>query len=301
MRKSAQWFLSILALGILGCVLAVLLLMKLASASRGGTELVAEGSGEKVALVELTGVIVSSEEVVRQMKERREDDAIRAIVLRVESPGGGVAASQEMYEEVRKTAEGGTPVVVSMGSIAASGGYYVSCGATRIVANPGTLTGSIGVISEFLQLEEAMSRLGIGVKTVKSGKLKDAGSFTRRMSSEDEEYFRTLMQDVHQQFTEVVERERGLTPERVRTLADGRVFTGREALRVGLVDTLGTLQDAVAIAAQLAGIEGTPSLVRERRRRSFWDSLLGEAGRAMGAIQREWMDRPVLSYRYAGP
>jgi protease-4 len=206
-----------------------------------------------------------------------------------------------MYEELRKTRDGGKPVIVSMGAIAASGGYYVSCGASRVVANRGTLTGSIGVISEFLQLREAMDKLGIDVKTVKSGRLKDSGSPTRAMNRADEEYFQALSNDVHRQFVAVVERERHLTHGEALALSDGRVFTGEQAAEEGLVDTLGTYEEAIMIAAQYAGIEGEPSLVRERRRASWWVSMLGEAGETLRDLKQEILDRPVLSYRYGGP
>jgi protease-4 len=206
-----------------------------------------------------------------------------------------------MYEEVRKTRDGGKPVIVAMGSLAASGGYYVSCGATRLVANRGTLTGSIGVISEFLQVKDALEKLGISLKTIKAGKLKDAGSPTKTMTEDDRAYFQTLMDDVHSQFMDVVARERKMSPEKVRGLADGRVFTGEQAVELGLVDTLGTFEDAVRIAAGIAGINGEPSIVRERRRQGWWDMMFGGAGETLRDIKQELLDRPALSYRFAGP
>jgi protease-4 len=269
--------------------------------SSSDIETVSTGMGGQVAVVELKGVILESETVVRQLKRYRDEGRVKAVLLRVDSPGGGVVASQEIYEEVRKTRDGGMPVVVSMGSIAASGGYYVSCGATRIVANRGTLTGSIGVISEFMEFKDALSKLGIDVNTVKAGRLKDAGSPMRKMTDTDRAYFQQLMDDVHRQFIGVVEDERGLTRDDVVELSDGRVFTGEQALDLGLVDTLGTYEDAIAIAAELGGIEGEPSIVRERKRRSIMDRWFGDVGETLAGVRRELLDAPVVSYRMARP
>ena len=164
---------------------ATIIVYSVISSSESRTELVTTGSGEKIAVVELKGVISSSEDVVRQLKKYRDSRSIRAIILRIDSPGGGVVPSQEMYEEVRAIREGGKPVVVSMGSLAASGGYYVACGGSRLVANRGTLTGSIGVISEFLQYGDALRKLGVDIHTIKSGRLKDTGSPMRKMTGEE--------------------------------------------------------------------------------------------------------------------
>ena len=198
------------------------------------------GTGGTLAVVELKDEILSSENIVRQIKKYRESPSVKGIVLRIESPGGGVSASQEIYEEVKKTRDGGKPVVVSMGSVAASGGYYVSCGATKIVANPGTVTGSIGVISQFMNFNQLMGKVGVGTTTVKSGKFKDTGSPYREMTEEEKKYFQETIDDVYQQFLSVVETERKLSHDAAKKLADGRIFTGKKAYEVGLVDTLGT-------------------------------------------------------------
>jgi len=157
------------------------------------------------------------------------------------------------------------------------------------------------VISEFLQVKDALDKLGIGINTIKAGKLKDAGSPVRKMTDDDRTYFQRLMDDVHRQFIDVVTRERKLEPERVRELADGRVFTGEEAVRLGLVDTLGTFEDAVRIAAGIAGISGEPAIVRERHVRALWESVFGDAGDAIRDLKQELIDRPVMSYRFARP
>ena len=302
MKKSTKWFLAILgilfAVALVGILLFVSLLVRSSSES---TETVTTGRGQKIAVVELKGEIKTSEDVIRQLKKYRADHAIKAILLHIDSPGGAVVPSQEMYQEVRRTREGGTPVIVSMGSLAASGGYYVSCGATRIVANPGTLTGSIGVISEFLQVHDALGKLGIEVKTIKAGKLKDAGVETKQMTEEDQKYFQTLIDDVHQQFIAVVEQERNLSHERVLGLADGRAFTGDQALAAGLVDTLGTFEDAVAIAAEIAGIKGEPSLVKEHRRPGWFGAMFENVDESVKEMKDAVLHRPALSYRFVGP
>lgn len=301
MSNSTKWFLGILAVLVIIGGGFMLLTMSVATFGSRTTETYVSGSGQKIAVVELVGVITSSEEFVRQVKKYRDDRSIKALLVRIDSPGGGVVPSQEMYEELRKTREKGKPVIVSMGSLAASGGYYVACGASKLVANRGTLTGSIGVISEFLQFREAMDKLGIDVRTIKSGKLKDAGSSTRKMTDDDQKYFQNLIDNVHRQFISVVEEERGLDSSKAVALADGRVFTGEQALVEGLVDTIGTYEDAIAIAADLAGITGTPSLVKERKKVSVWNNVFGDVGETLKDLKQEVLHRPMMSYRYNGP
>jgi len=187
----------------------------------------------------------------------------------------------------------------SMGSLAASGGYYVSCGATTIVANPGTLTGSIGVISQFMNFDSLMQKVGVGVNTIKSGRFKDAGNPFRAMSPEDVAYFQGLMDDVHRQFIATVEHERKIPHDTLVTYADGRVFTGEQARTMGLVDTIGTYEDAVEIAAHLGKIDGEPAIVKERKHGpSLFERLFGEvlAGNLEG-VRGEFFHRPILQYR----
>ncbi len=302
MSKSAKWFIAILAiLLVVGAGFVLLLLAAIRSIEPDATETLIIGRGDRLAVVELKGPIETSDNVVRQIKKYRNDSSIKGIVLRIDSPGGGVVASQEMYEEVRKTRDEGKPVVVSMGAVAASGGYYVACGASKIVANRGTLTGSIGVIGEFLQLREALNKLGIDVKTIKSGKLKDAGSLTQPMTKEAEKYFQALMDEVYDQFVSVVERERKIDHQHVLELADGRVFTGEQALALELVDTLGTYEDAIRIAADLAGIAGEPSIVREQERKRLIERILGNVGTSIEDLKKAILQHPVLSYRFVGP
>lgn len=257
-------------------------------------------SGERVAVVELNEPILSSTEIVRQFKKYRENKSIKAIIFRVDSPGGGVSASQEIYEEVKKTRDAGKPVVVSMGSVAASGGYYVSCGASKIVANPGTLTGSIGVIFQFLHFNELMEKIGVDASTFKTGKYKDIGSPFRKTTEDEKKYFDQLLADVYDQFVSVIVTERKLERRKVLQYADGRVFTGKQALEYGFVDTLGTMEDAVSIAAEMGGIDGKPKVVRERKHKTFFENFLGDAGTAVTDLRNELLRQPVLQYRYNG-
>jgi protease-4 len=299
MSKTAKWVIGIIVvLVFLFGLFAITLLSWMFSDERDEST---STSGAKIAVVELKEPITSSEETVRQFKKYRENRSIKAIVFRVESPGGGVAASQEIYEEVKKTRDAGMPVVVSMGSVAASGGYYVSCGATRIVANPGTLTGSIGVIFQFMHFKQLMDKIGIDETTFKTGKFKDSGSPFRKTTEEEKEYFNLLIGDVYDQFVDVVAEERGLEREQVLKYADGRVFTGRQAVEYGFVDTLGTMEDAINIAADLGDISGKPTIVKETKRKTLFEKLVGEAATEVTKIREEFLQQPALQYRFTSP
>jgi protease-4 len=230
--------------------------------------------GEKVGLVEITGTMLTPTPVVDQIVRFAKDESIKAIVVRIESPGGVVAAAQEIYSELKKTRDAGKPVVVSMGGVAASGGYYVACGADSIVANPGTLTGSIGVIMSFPQTSELFKKLGISFEVVKTGEYKDMGSMARPMTPSERALVGELLNDIYEQFVTVVAVERGLEIEAVKEIADGRLLTGRQAYELGLVDRLGDLREAVLVAGELAGISGEPTITRPRRRHiTIWDLM----------------------------
>ena len=226
----------------------------------------------KVALIRIEGPILDSTNAVDEIKEYGKDSAIKAIILRIDSPGGAVAPSQEIYSEVKKAAAK-KKVVVSMGSIAASGGYYIASPATRIIANPGTLTGSIGVIMEIPNIEGLMNKIGIRTEVIKSGKNKDIGSMFRTMKKEERALLQGLMDNVHEQFIRAVAEGRKKKIEDVRAIADGRVFTGEQALSYGLVDELGTLEDATRVAAKLAGIREEPEVVSKKDKISIFDVL----------------------------
>ncbi len=198
----------------------------------------------QVGVVEVEGVIVDSKKIIEQLDDFHEDGSIKAIVLRINSPGGGVGPSQEIHDEVRRI-DADKPVVVSMGSVAASGGYYIAAPARVIFANPGTITGSIGVIMEFTNVQELLEKIGLHSQVVKSGKHKDIGSPVRPMTEEDRALLQALIDDVHTQFVDSVAAGRQLEVQKVRTFADGRIFTGRQARELGLVDELGGLEAAI--------------------------------------------------------
>ena len=232
------------------------------------------GAPGKLALVEIKGVISDSTEIVRQLVKFRRDDDIRGIVLRINSPGGAVGPSQEIYDEVLRIRESDKMIFASLGSTAASGGYYVASPAHRVFANPGTLTGSIGVIMAFSNIEELMGKIGLRPEVVKSGEFKDSGSPLRPMTSKERKLLQGVVDDVHQQFVEAVARGRNLPIEEVKKVADGRIFTGRQAHRLKLVDQLGGLQETIDNLAEKVSIPGIPKIIKERERPSFLDFLL---------------------------
>jgi protease-4 len=230
--------------------------------------------GERVALIRVEGMIVDSKDTIYEIKEYVKDPLIKAIVLRIDSPGGAVAPAQEIYEEIKK-AVAKKKVIASMGSIAASGGYYIASPATKIIANPGTLTGSIGVIMEIPNLEGLMSKLGIKTEVVKSGEKKDMASVFRGIKKEERAILQKVLDNVHDQFITAVAEGRKMPYEDVKQLADGRIFTGEQALKVGLVDKLGNIEDAVQVAADLSGIKGEPVLISKKERFSLIDLIRG--------------------------
>lgn len=263
-----------------------------------------QGKGtEKIAVVDLDYSIYFSETLTRQFKKYREDKSIKAIILRVNSPGGGTAASHEMYEEIRKTRDSGKPVIVSVSSVAASGAYYASCGANLIVANPSSLVGSIGVIIQYVSMKDLADKLGIKDVTIKSGELKDTGNPLRDINEKDKEYLQDVVDDSYELFLEVVSRERKIHPDTLREIANGRIFTGRQGLKLRLIDTLGTFDDAVNIAAKYANIEGEPKLVKEKTRKYFIDILLdgiskSGLGKISDIVNEEYLNRPLIQYKF---
>ena len=230
------FFIVLIAAGVLLFGLAMAAIVWSSFSQSGGMEV---SYGKYVGIVEVNGAIVSPDEAVNLIKKYRDNSAIKAIVLRVQSPGGGVAASQEIYQAVRN-ARTSKPVVCSMGEVAASGGYYIACACDTIVANPGTLTGSIGVIMEFMVAEELIKKAGLKFEVLKAGQNKDLGSPFRQMTPEERTLLQGMIDDVHSQFIEAVAEGRQLSPDSVRMFADGRVFSGRQALALRLVDKMGT-------------------------------------------------------------
>jgi protease-4 len=239
--------------------------------------------GERVALIRIEGMIIDSKDTIDEIKEYAKDPSIKAIVLRINSPGGAVAPAQEIYEEVRKAVTK-KKIIVSMGSIAASGGYYIASPATRIIANPGTLTGSIGVIMEIPNIEGLMSKLGIKTEVVKSGRHKDIASLFRGIKKEEREILQKVLDNVHEQFIMAVAEGRKMLHDDVKKIADGRIFTGEQALKAGLIDELGNLEDAVQAAARLSGIKGEPVVISKKEHFSFINLLKGAIPKELGDI-----------------
>ncbi len=270
----------LLAGGLLIGGLVVVFLVAVALVTRGGSWGAGwAGRGGTVAVVEVTGVILDASGTIEALRKHGDNPAVRAIVLRIDSPGGAVGPSQEIYEEVKRLrAKEGKKVVASMGTVAASGGYYVACADDRIVANPGTITGSIGVVVQFLNLEGLGEKIGVRAVVVKSGQFKDIGSPARPLTEEDRRIVQGVIEDVHEQFVNAVAEGRGLPVAEVRRIADGRILSGQQAKAVGLVDSLGNLWTAIHEAAVLADISGEPEVIfPEKSRLSIFDLLTGEA------------------------
>jgi protease-4 len=218
---------------------------------------------DKLGYIEVRGVITASEELVDDIEALGDSPQVRGLLVRVDSPGGGVAPSQEIHAALRRfQAEHGKPVVISMGNVAASGGYYIACGARKIVANPGTLTGSIGVLMHFTQFAELLDRLGIDSQTIKSGTFKDIGTPTREMTDEERQLLEEVLLDVHGQFVAAIVEGRDLPEEAVRAVADGRIFSGQQAQALGLVDELGGLREAIGLAGAMTDLGPDPDLLR---------------------------------------
>lgn len=240
----------------------------------------------KVGVVKVEGFIGDAHDVVEQLNQFAKDDNVKAIILRIDSPGGGVAPSQEIHSaivDVKKNKK----VVASMGAIAASGGYMIACAADKIVANPGTVTGSISAIMHFANAEELLKKVGLKSSVVKSGKFKDIGSPVREMTSEEKELLQELVDDIYDQFLDMVAQSRNIPKKNLENIADGRVFTGRQAFKLGLVDYLGDMGYAVTLAGEMSGIKGKPEVLYPKKKGSkFWDYIFREMFTALDEHMR---------------
>jgi protease-4 len=254
--------------------------------------------GDKIAVVEIQGVITQSFPVIEEIHHYLADDAVKAIILRIDSPGGGVGPSQEIYREVVK-AKQKKKIVTSMGAVAASGGYYIACASDLIVANPGTITGSIGVIMQFSNFEELLKKIGVKGVVLKSGEHKDIGSPFREMTPEEKQIMQETLDNVHQQFIRAVADGRKLDQAKVIPIADGRIMTGEQAKQLGLVDKMGNLDDAIEEAAKLVGIEGKPQVLYPKKKFTLWELLMkGMASAVMEALNEKGFE---LNYRLLLP
>jgi protease IV len=262
--------------------------------------------GKQVALIRVEGVITSdrgssglfggssagAERIIDILEDFRKDDGVKSAVIRINSPGGSAAGSQEVYQEIQKVRKDGKKITVSMGDVAASGGYYIASAADRIMADQATMTGSIGVIMHASDMHELYNKIGIRFDTIKTGQFKDIGSNTRPMTPQEKQLLQNLVNDVFEQFIADVSAGRKLPVADVRKIADGRIFTGRQALRLKLVDKLGSLEDALDIAAKDAGIKGDYDIVEYEHQKGFWDMLTGGSDSSLSGWLR---DSGVLS------
>ena len=253
-----------------------------------------------VGVIELKGMIVTSEQVLSNLTSFRHNPNIKSIILRIESPGGAVGASQEIFEEVKRTNEV-KPVVASMGSMGASGGYYAALGAEKIMANPGTMTGSIGVIVKFPNLAGLFEKIGYKSEVIKSGSMKDVGAPNRAMSEEERALMQGLIDNVYNQFVQAVAESRAMPEEMVRKLADGRIYSGEQAFEAGLIDELGNFTDAVSMAAELGGLDPKkPELIYpvSEKRFSLLNLLTGSNKQSL--LEGFMPEYPVLSFEWTG-
>lgn len=286
---------------IAGVVLAVCFGALIFGMARGTKNEIKHVSKEgKIGIIYLEGPIMGgrgaggfwgeplgTDTLIRYIRKAGSDNEVRAIVLRMNTPGGSAAASQEVAEEIERVQKTGKIVVTSMGDVAASGGYWIAAGTDRIVANPATTTGSIGVIWSVANLQELYRKIGIGQETIKSGPYKDIGSPARTMTPEEKVLLQGMVNDIFEQFVAVVAKGRKMDEQKVRSLADGRIYTGRQAKELGLVDELGNMYDAIDIAAQMSGMQGRPEL-KEFGKMSPWEKLLGEPEGIMQFFGQRW-------------
>jgi len=269
--------------------------------SSSDSEISIFGGGD-VGLVKIEGGIYEPMDKVKELDEYRKDGGIKAVVVRIESPGGSVSASQELFDAVKRLAAK-KPVVASLGTVAASGGYYVACGANKIVAEPGTITGSIGVRMDHVQIGDLLQWAKIGHETLKSGKFKDIASPDRPITPEEREILEGMLKDIHRQFKTDVGQARGLSDEVMDLVADGRIYSGEEAQLKGLVDKLGGYFDAVALAGELAGIKGEPEVVEKHKKGEklidrLFESAMSEVKSAIIGTKQTFREPMLLYWTY---
>ena len=271
------------------------------------------GMGDAVGVISLDGVIstaaddyltsqgVTPSRVAELLEQAAADPDIKAVVVQINSPGGGVVASNEIYHVLLEFEK---PVVAWMGEIAASGGYYIACGADYVFAHPDALTGSIGVISQFINVEDLMDEIGVDVVVITSGPHKDTGSTFREMTEEEKALWQIIIAETYEEFVKVVAQARNLSVEEVRAIADGRVYTGRQALELGMVDDVGRLNDAIVKAAELGGIEGDPRVIELESMPTLFDLMVGFQNRSQVPSLEEilgWAGAPSLQFRFIAP
>jgi protease-4 len=263
--KRRDW---IISSGIIVALILFFVLVMSAMMLRGGASdsLSVTAPKEQLGLVVIQGMILDPTAVLEQLENFSDEPKVKGVLVRIESPGGTVGASQEIYAELKKFRAGGKKVVVSMGNVAASGGFYIACASDTIMADPGTITGSIGVRSEFLSTQELLKKIGVKFNVIKSGKYKDMGSMSRDMTKDEEELLQSVINDLYGQFVEAVASSRRLPIDKVKEIADGRILTGQQARALGLVDCIGNYRDAGTLLAAMCGIKGKPVFLKKKKK-----------------------------------
>lgn len=297
MKKNPVLIVLLTAVVLGGLFFGVLFLTSSLSGRKTAAALSVVGT-DRVALVKIAGMLISSEHIVEELNDYADDSSVKAIVIRIDSPGGGVVVSQEIYNAVKNAKKEGKKVVVSMGSVAASGGYYVAAAADKIVANPGTLTGSIGVKMEFANVEKLLEKIGVKGMVVKAGEYKDIGSPYRDMTAQEKKLLQDVIDDVQNQFIKAVAEGRNLPETDVRAIADGRIFTGQQALALKLVDQMGDLADSIRLAGSLAGIKGRPKVVEKRKKIPFFEYLKEESAAWVADVIQNGISRSSVALQY---
>ena len=276
--RSRVWLWVVIAGG--GLFLFFLAIFTLVYVSvRSGQRTEYEGKGEKIGVIDIDGVILDAEPTVRDLKKFAEDDDIKAIILHLDTPGGGAAASEEISREVKRIrAEKKKPIVVSIATVGASGGYYIASAADKIFANEASVVGSIGVIAEWVNYGELLRWAKLKQVTIKAGEFKDTGDPSRELTPAERDYLQGMINDMHSQFIRSVAEGRRMKFEDVQQIANGKVWTGEQALGLHLVDQIGGFQDALKDTAKAVGIKEEPTVVKpEREKRTLWDLLFGDA------------------------
>ena len=258
--------------------------------------------GDKVAIIPIDGEIFGSRETIDALHRYARNSSVKAMIVRINSPGGAIAPSQEIYEEIRNVrARSGKPIVASLDSVAASGGYYIASACDTIVANPGSITGSIGVILQWMQTKDLLAWAKLKPQTITSGPMKAAGSPYEDLTDAERAYFQSIVTQLHSQFVRAVAagRKGKLSEADVSKIADGRVFTGEQALGLKLVDQLGNLDDAIRVAGKLGGIHGKPGTIYPKKRtRGFFDALTSDDSDTETAISRILTRRPRFLFQW---
>lgn len=298
--RGGAFFLGALS-GCLIVFLGVMFIAIVVAASRNNDTTSADWRiGSKVAIVPIEGEIVEARQTIERIHRYADLSSVRAIVMRIDSPGGAIAPTQEIYEEIRKTRRtSGKPFIASIGNVGASGGFYIATACDRIIANPGSITGSIGVILQWFDVKDLLAWAKLKPETIKSGEMKDVGSPYREMTDQERAYFQNIVMQLRGQFVHAVAegRQGKISEAEVNQIADGRVFTGQQALELKLIDELGNLDDAVLTAGKLGGISGKPGTIYPKKHKPTLFDLMTNGDETESIVQRV-LSRPTAKWLY---